>query len=80
MEMFLASWSTNYFTPQKKNHVYDTVKNILKIAKSPNFQWLIEKYDSSRWPFSVKLEAFLIKHKISFHIWIHAFNWKLLKR
>lgn len=78
IEIFLNSWSTVYFIPQKKNFTFKSVKEIQKKAKSTEFQWLIEKIDSSKWPISVKAEAYLIRHKITFHIWWHAFKWKYL--
>lgn len=78
MEIFLDSWSTNYFIKKDFDSINNAVKKIQILAKSPNFQWLIEKMDSSKWPYTVKLEAFLIKHKITFHIWLHAYKWKYL--
>lgn len=78
MEAFLASWSANFFVKGSAFSILETVSKIQKIAKSADFQHLIEKFDSSQWTYSVKLEAFLIKHKITFHIWLHALKWKYL--
>lgn len=78
MEAFLSSWTTNYFTSGSSFSMLKTVNTIQRIAKSPNFQHLIEKLDSSQWTYSVKLEAFLIKHRVTFHIWFHAFKRKYL--
>lgn len=78
MEIFLNSWSTIYFIPQKKDFIRESVKKLQETAKSAEFQWLTEKFDSSKWPISVKAEAYLIHHKITFHIWLHAFKWKIL--
>lgn len=78
METFLDSWSTNYFIKGSAFSILESVNTIKKIAKSANFQQLIERFDSSQWTFPVKLEAFLIKHRITFHIWLHAFKWKYL--
>lgn len=78
MEIFLSSWSSSYFIKEKANCICKSVKSIQKIAKSSDFQWLIKEMDSSKWTHSVKFEAFLIKHKILFHIWLHAIKWKYL--
>ncbi len=78
METFLNSWSTNYFIKGSAFSIHESVSTIRKKAKSADFQHLIERYDSSQWTYTVKLEAFLIKHRITFHIWLHAFKWKYL--
>ena len=78
METFLSSWSPNNYKKKEKSNIRESVIKIQKLAKTPDFQWLIKEMDSSKWSLSVKLEAFLIKHKILFHIWLHAFKWKYL--
>ncbi|WP_295071856.1 glycosyltransferase family 2 protein [uncultured Fibrobacter sp.] len=78
MEIFLSSWSSNYFIKERKNNIRESVIKIQKLAKSSDFQWLIKEMDSSKWSHFIKLEAFLIKHKILFHIWLHAIKWKYL--
>ena len=78
MEAFLDSMSRNYFIKESAFSVSETVKAIQRAARSTNFLYLIEKYDSSQWTFPIKLEAFLIRHRIPFLIWLHALKWRYL--
>ena len=75
--MFYYSWDKCYMNQQNKNNFFLRISDLIKIAKSDNFQTLIRQVNIPNISPLVKLEIFLLQHQITFWIYIHGLK-KLL--
>lgn len=77
--MFYYSWDKCYMNPQNEHNFFFRMSNLTKIAKSDNFQALIRQVNLPNISPLVKLEIFLLQHRITFWVYIHGFKKNLTK-
>ena len=77
VEIFFGSWPL-YLTENNPEPFRKRISNICQVVKSNDFQFLIQNADTSTFPIIIKFELFLMRHKFTIQIWLHALKWKIL--
>ena len=78
MVIFYSSWEKCYMSPQNKKHFFPRMKELTNIVRSNRFQSLIQKVNTNNCSFLFKLETFLLRHKITFWIYLHGLQRSLI--
>ena len=58
--------------PQNKKNFFSRMKRLAQDARSKRFQLLIKDADTKGCSLLFKIETFLLRHKITFWIYIHG--------
>lgn len=70
--MFYLSWNRSYMNPRNPENFFFRMKKLVRIVISNRFQSLIREIDTNGLPPLVKIESFLLRHKITFWIYLHG--------
>ena len=69
---FYTAWNLDYMHPQNPKSFFSRMQALKKDALSPHFQELLKLASNKNLSFIMKIELYLLKHKITFFIWIHG--------
>ena len=74
---FYDCWRDYCTSKESEKNWITQVKKICKTAKSSEFKNLIQGSLNQKFDFLVPTEIWLIRHNITFHIWLHSLKWKI---
>ena len=72
LTLFYQSWDRDYMNPQNKKNFFSRMNRLAQDARSKRFQLLIKDANTKGCSLLFKIETFLLRHKITFWIYIHG--------